>query len=69
MIERAAVIFQLPKVSPCRCANTDSNDDLAVFEFQAYAAVIVNANATALLRRSVEIGNVSYDPLGAGQVR
>lgn len=40
----------------------------AVYDFKAYAAIIVNANATALLRQAVEVGNTSYDPYGAGQV-
>lgn len=40
----------------------------AVYDFKAYAAIIVNANATALLRQAVEQGNSSYDPNGAVQV-
>ena len=49
-----------------------NNDPLAVrqavYDFKAYAAIVVNANATALLRAAVESGNASYDPLGACQV-
>jgi Protein of unknown function (DUF3533) len=33
-----------------------------------WGAITVNANATALLRQAVEIGNSSYDPLGSAQV-
>jgi len=48
-----------------------NNDPLAVrqaiYDFHAWAAIIINANATALLRSAVEQGNTSYDPLGACQ--
>lgn len=40
----------------------------AVYDFHAWAAIIVNANATALLRAAVSESNSSYDPLGACQV-
>jgi len=40
----------------------------SVFDFHAWAAVIINANATALLRAAVLEGNSSYDPLGACQI-
>lgn len=40
----------------------------AVYQNQAWAAIIVNANATALLRAAVAQGNASYDPLGACQL-
>ncbi|KZF19352.1 hypothetical protein L228DRAFT_271168 [Xylona heveae TC161] len=39
-----------------------------VYNFNAWAAVIVNPNATAMLRSAVQNGNSSYDPLGACQV-
>ena len=38
-----------------------------VYHQKAWGAVIVNANATAMLRSAVENGNASYDPLGACQ--
>lgn len=48
-----------------------NNDPIAVrqaiYDFKAYAAIIINANATALLRQAVEQGNSSYDPNGAVQ--
>lgn len=40
----------------------------AIYDFKAYAAIIINANASALLRQAVEQGNSSYDPNGAVQV-
>ena len=40
----------------------------AVHEEKLWGAIIINANATALLRHAVEVGNSSYDPLGACQI-
>lgn len=40
----------------------------AVYDWDAWAAIIVNANATAMLTSAVQTGNVSYDPLGACQL-
>ncbi|KAI9871215.1 MAG: hypothetical protein M1830_003191, partial [Pleopsidium flavum] len=40
----------------------------AVYQQQAWAAIVINANATALLRAAVAQGNASYDPLGACQL-
>ncbi len=40
----------------------------AVFDFKAWAAIIINANATALLSNAIQTGNSSYDPNGACQV-
>ena len=40
----------------------------AVYNQKAWAAVIINPNATALLQQAVEQGNAFYDPLGACQV-
>ena len=40
----------------------------AVYEFEAHAAIIINANATALLQQAVEQGNATYDPKGAAQI-
>jgi len=39
-----------------------------VYDFKAWGAIIINANATALLQEAVRTGNSSYDPMGAGQV-
>ncbi|KAF1845577.1 uncharacterized protein K460DRAFT_337932 [Cucurbitaria berberidis CBS 394.84] len=40
----------------------------SVYDFDAWAAVIINPNATALLEAAVREGNASYDPLGACQI-
>ncbi|OAL06466.1 hypothetical protein IQ06DRAFT_207984 [Phaeosphaeriaceae sp. SRC1lsM3a] len=49
-----------------------NNDPLSVresvYNFDAWAAVVINPNATALLEAAVRQGNSSYDPLGACQI-
>ena len=40
----------------------------AVFDFKAWAAIIINPNATAMLYSAVQNGNTSYDPTGACQL-
>jgi len=40
----------------------------AVFDQYAWAAIIINANATDMLYSAVQNGNASYDPLGACQL-
>ncbi|KAL9597319.1 MAG: hypothetical protein Q9219_005243 [cf. Caloplaca sp. 3 TL-2023] len=40
----------------------------AVFDWKAYAALIVMPNATAMLQQAVDQVNTTYDPLGACQV-
>ena len=39
-----------------------------IYDQHAWAAVIINSNATALLRDAVETGNAQYDPMGAAQI-
>ncbi|KAL1858143.1 hypothetical protein VTK73DRAFT_7919 [Phialemonium thermophilum] len=39
----------------------------AVYDWECYAAIYVNPNATALLREAVAVGNASYDPRGSLQ--
>lgn len=39
-----------------------------IYDEHAWAAVIVNNNATALLRAAVQNGNAQYDPMGAAQI-
>ena len=55
-----------------RDAAAFDNDPLqvreAVYAQQAWAAIVINPNATALLQRAVELGNTSYDPTGACQL-
>jgi len=38
-----------------------------IYDFKAWAAIIINGNATALLQDAVQSGNASYDPMGAAQ--
>ena len=40
----------------------------AIYDQQAWAAIVINSNATTMLRQAVEQGNSSYDPLGACQI-
>jgi hypothetical protein len=40
----------------------------AIYEEEAWAAIVINSNATSLLREAVAIGNSSYDPTGAIQL-
>lgn len=40
----------------------------AVYDQKAWAAIVVNSNATALLQQAVQQGNASYEPLGACQI-
>ncbi|KAI9713541.1 MAG: hypothetical protein M1820_000923 [Bogoriella megaspora] len=40
----------------------------AVYDENCWAAIIINANATAMLYSAVETGNRSYDPQGAVQI-
>lgn len=55
-----------------RPASEYNNDPLqvrqAIYDFKAWAAIIVNPNATAMLYAAVAQGNASYDPLGACQL-
>ena len=39
----------------------------AVYRYKAWAAIVINPNATALLQQAIQLGNASYDPLGACQ--
>jgi hypothetical protein len=40
----------------------------AIYDEKAWAAVIINPNATAMLQEAVTNGNASYDPMGAAQI-
>lgn len=55
-------------IAPSKFNNDPIAVRKAVYDFKAYAAVIVNANATALLQQAVEQGNTTYDPQGAAQI-
>jgi hypothetical protein len=39
-----------------------------IYDFHAWAAILINANATTLLEQAVQNGNTSYDPMGAAQL-
>jgi hypothetical protein len=39
----------------------------AVYNIKAWAAVVINPNATALLDHAIKTGNTTYDPAGACQ--
>jgi hypothetical protein len=54
--------------SPDRFDNNPLKVRESVYNFNAWAAVIINPNATALLEAAVMEGNSSYDPLGACQI-
>jgi hypothetical protein len=55
-----------------RSGSDFDNDPLrvrqAVYNWDAWAAIIINPNASALLYEAVATGNTSYDPLGACQL-
>ena len=40
----------------------------AVYNWDAWAAIVINPNASAMLHSAVNNGNTSYDPLGACQL-
>ncbi|OJD34904.1 mnng and nitrosoguanidine resistance protein [Diplodia corticola] len=40
----------------------------AVYNQEAWASIVINPNATALLYNAIQTGNSSYDPLGACQL-
>ncbi|KAL8910514.1 MAG: hypothetical protein Q9171_004210 [Xanthocarpia ochracea] len=40
----------------------------AVYDWKAYAAIIIMPNATTMLQQAVDQANVTYDPLGACQI-
>lgn len=53
--------------SPAEYKNDPMAVGQAVYDEHIWAALIVNANATAILRRAVETGDHSYDLMGAAQ--
>jgi hypothetical protein len=54
--------------SPSDFDNDPMNVRQAVYDQKAWAAIIINPNATTLLLRAIHQGNTSYDPHGAGQI-
>ena len=56
-------------VLPASRFNNDPNQvRRAIYDFDAWAAIVVNPNATAALRQALESGGSSYDPSSACQV-
>ncbi|KAJ9615647.1 hypothetical protein H2200_001723 [Cladophialophora chaetospira] len=55
-------------VPPVKFNNDPFAVRLAVHQERYWGAIIVNNNATALLRQAVANGNSSYDPFGAAQI-
>ncbi|RAR10373.1 mnng and nitrosoguanidine resistance protein [Stemphylium lycopersici] len=55
-----------------RPASDFTNDPIqvreAIYEWDAWAAIVINPNASALLYSAIANGNASYDPLGACQL-
>lgn len=51
--------------SPAEFQNEPMEVRQAVYDEHAYAAIIINSNATALLNAALSEGNTSYDPNGA----
>lgn len=54
--------------SPAEFNNDPLQVRQAVYNFDAWAAIIINPNATSLLYSAIQNGNTSYDPLGACQL-
>lgn len=48
--------------------NDPINVRQAVYDFDTWAAIVINPNASALLYTAIASGNTSYDPLGACQL-
>lgn len=74
-IVRAAEALIAPKGSlgwgslpPSHFHNNPLEVRQRIYDYKAWAAIIINANATALLQEAVRMGNSSYDPMGAMQV-
>ncbi|KAK7192653.1 MNNG and nitrosoguanidine resistance protein [Paraphaeosphaeria sporulosa] len=54
--------------SPSEFNNDPIQVRQAIYNFDAWAAIIINPNATSLLYSAISTGNTSYDPLGACQL-
>jgi hypothetical protein len=53
---------------PSHFNNDPNHVRRAIYDFEAWAAIVVNPNATAALRQALDTGDASYDPSSAGQV-
>ncbi|KAI4909710.1 uncharacterized protein J4E92_010628 [Alternaria infectoria] len=68
IMEEDGVVPGYTFASPEDFNNNSLNVRNEVYDFHAWAAVIINSNATAMLDAAVKLGNASYDPLGACQI-
>lgn len=64
-IDEGGVVPGYTLASPSKFNNDPLKVRQSVYDFNAWAAVVINPNATALLEAAVREGNASYDPLGA----
>ena len=48
--------------------NDPMNVRQEVYDYKAWAAIVIMPNATALLQEAIQIGNSSYDPSGVFQI-
>lgn len=55
-------------VPPSNFSNDPIQVRQAIYNWDAWVAIIVNPNATAMLYSAITTGNSSYDPLGACQI-
>lgn len=55
-------------LAPSRFNNDPLQVREAVYRWDAWAAIVVQPNATALLQEAVATGNASYDPAGSLQI-
>ncbi|KAJ9644709.1 hypothetical protein H2199_003672 [Coniosporium tulheliwenetii] len=55
-------------VPPSNFSNDPIQVRQAIYNWDAWVAVIINPNATAMLYPAITTGNTSYDPLGACQL-
>lgn len=65
---KAPVHLGYGSLSPANFNNDPIQVRQAVYDFKAWAAIIINPNATSMLYSAVNTGNVSYDPMGALQL-
>jgi hypothetical protein len=54
--------------SPSEFGDDPINVRQAVYDWDAWAAIIINPNASSLLYSAISSGNASYDPMGACQL-
>ncbi|KAK3117599.1 hypothetical protein LTR53_000925 [Teratosphaeriaceae sp. CCFEE 6253] len=72
-LARSMVASSTPTLGWGVLPGSDFNNDpiqvrQAIFNFDAWAAIVINPNATAMLYSALQSGNTSYDPMGACQL-